>query len=65
MPDDHEHAWLWTAAIITTEATDEIGRIHDRMPMVIAPEHWADWLDPANNEKDSCSRRCCPRWRAA
>jgi putative SOS response-associated peptidase YedK len=39
-------AWLWTAAIITTEATDDAGRIHDRMPMVIAREHWADWLDP-------------------
>ena len=20
------------------------------MPMVISPEHWADWLDPANTE---------------
>jgi len=50
VPDDHERAWLWTAAIITTQATDDVGQIHDRMPMVITREHWADWLDPANTE---------------
>ena len=52
MPPDHEDAWLWTASIITTDATDEIGRIHDRTPMVIAPESWEDWLDPANNDRE-------------
>ena len=50
VPDDHERAWLWTAAIITTQATDDVGQIHDRMPMVITREHWADWLDPDNTE---------------
>jgi putative SOS response-associated peptidase YedK len=52
VPDDHEDAWYWSASIITTQATDDIGRIHDRTPMVIAPESWTDWLDPANNEKE-------------
>src|SRR5437879_3406501 len=50
LPEDHEDAWLWTAAIITTQAADEVGQIHDRMPMVIARDHWAGWLDPANTE---------------
>ncbi|MBV9093347.1 MAG: SOS response-associated peptidase [Streptosporangiaceae bacterium] len=50
VPPDHERAWLWTAAIITTQATDDVGQIHDRMPMVIAPEHWDDWLDPGSIE---------------
>ena len=49
VPDDHPDAWLWTATIITTSAPDELGRIHDRMPMVIRPDLWADWLDPGNN----------------
>ena len=35
--------------IITTLAEDEAGRLHDRMPMVIDPARWDDWLDPANN----------------
>jgi putative SOS response-associated peptidase YedK len=47
-PDDHPQAWLWTAVIITTSAEDEVGRIHDRMPMIIDPAAWGDWLDPAN-----------------
>jgi putative SOS response-associated peptidase YedK len=50
LPDDHERAWLWTAAIITTNATDDVGQIHDRMPMVIAPQAWADWLDPGTSD---------------
>jgi putative SOS response-associated peptidase YedK len=46
VPEDHPAAWLWTATIITTRAEDEVGQIHDRMPMVIDPSRWADWLDP-------------------
>ena len=52
LPSDSEQAWLWTASIITTDATDEIGKIHDRTPMVIPPEDWADWLDPATSDKN-------------
>ena len=50
LPDDHERAWLWTATIITTSAPDELGKIHDRMPMIIEPGRWADWLDPAADD---------------
>lgn len=52
VPEDHENAWFWSAAIITTDATDDIGRIHDRTPMVITPDSWTDWLDPTNNDKE-------------
>ena len=45
-PDDHPDAWLVTATIITTSAPDELGVIHERMPMVIPPGQWAEWLDP-------------------
>lgn len=47
LPPDEPGAWLWTATIITTSAADELGQIHDRMPMVIGPKDWADWLDTA------------------
>lgn len=50
MPGDDPAAWLWTAAVITTSAPDELGEIHDRMPMVIDRTSWADWLDPANTD---------------
>jgi putative SOS response-associated peptidase YedK len=49
--DGDPDAWLWTAAIITTTAPDELGEIHDRMPMVIQPASWTDWLDPGNTDR--------------
>jgi putative SOS response-associated peptidase YedK len=52
-PDGDPDAWLWTATIITTSAPDELGQIHDRMPMVIDPASWADWLDPGNRDPAS------------
>jgi putative SOS response-associated peptidase YedK len=52
LPEDSEQVWLWTASIITTDAADEIGKIHDRTPMIVGPGDWADWLDPANRNKD-------------
>jgi len=51
-PEDHPSAWLWTATIITTRAEDTVGQIHDRMPMVIEPARWADWLDPGTTGRD-------------
>ncbi|TCM42763.1 SOS response associated peptidase (SRAP) [Kribbella sp. VKM Ac-2568] len=41
-----------TYTIIAITATDEVGRIHDRMPMAIAKAHWDDWLDPRNQATD-------------
>lgn len=38
--------WLATATVITTAATDEVGHLHDRMPMIVPKENWAAWLDP-------------------
>jgi putative SOS response-associated peptidase YedK len=38
---------LRTCAIVTTGANDLMAPIHDRMPVVLAPEDWETWLDPA------------------
>ncbi len=35
-----------TFTIVTTDANDALARIHDRMPVVVAPEEYAAWLDP-------------------
>ena len=43
---DAEGAWLWTTTVLTTTATDDMGRIHDRMPIDVAWAQWAAWLDP-------------------
>ena len=46
------HGSLWTAAVITRPATDELVWLHDRMPVPIRPERWADWLDPAFDREE-------------
>ncbi|MFI6833717.1 SOS response-associated peptidase [Kribbella sp. NPDC050241] len=46
LAEDDPAALLWSYTILTTTATDEIGRIHDRIPMAIAPDDWEQWLDP-------------------
>ncbi len=50
LPADDPAAWLCTATVITTTAPDELGEIHDRMPMVIDQGSWTDWLDPGNTD---------------
>jgi putative SOS response-associated peptidase YedK len=47
---DDPTAWLRTAAVITTTASDAIGEIHDRQPMFVEPAGWADWLDPEQKD---------------
>ncbi len=54
-PADDPDAWLWTATIITTQATDEFGHLHDRMPMIVERGNWAQWLDPARTGPDDLS----------
>ncbi len=39
-------AFLWSVTVITTSAEDELGHIHDRMPMVVERNRYTDWLDP-------------------
>lgn len=39
-------AWLTTCSIITTQVTDALGMIHDRMPMQVRRADWDAWLDP-------------------
>jgi putative SOS response-associated peptidase YedK len=47
VPEDDPNAWLVTYTIITTEAEPGLDRLHARMPVVLDPDRWADWLDPA------------------
>lgn len=42
---------LWTATIITRAASDVLGAIHDRTPVILTPDLWDDWLAPNIIEK--------------
>jgi putative SOS response-associated peptidase YedK len=42
-----------TCAILTAPACGAVGRLHDRMPVILAPERYAAWLDPALRDEGS------------
>ncbi len=44
--DDDPERFRWTCTVITTTAEDEVGRIHDRAPMLVEREQYDAWLDP-------------------
>jgi putative SOS response-associated peptidase YedK len=46
-------AWLWTSTVLTTTAEDELGRIHDRMPLLVQRESYDTWLDPTISDPDA------------
>ena len=50
--DDDPERFHWTCTVLTTTAEDEVGRIHDRMPMLVEPERYAAWLDPARTDPE-------------
>jgi putative SOS response-associated peptidase YedK len=43
-PASDDADWLLTCCIITTEANALMAPIHERMPVIIAREHWDAWL---------------------
>ncbi|QJW38681.1 SOS response-associated peptidase [Cellulosimicrobium protaetiae] len=45
-PDDAPDRWLWSMTVITTAATDTLGHIHDRSPLLLPDDLWDGWLDP-------------------
>lgn len=58
--DDDPLKWLVTCTVITTNAEDELGRIHDRMPMMIERDRWGEWLDPTLTDTEEASRLLVP-----
>ncbi|MDJ0343236.1 SOS response-associated peptidase [Streptomyces sp. H10-C2] len=64
LPDDHPQAWWSTCTVITTEAESSplagfdgegpasLADIHPRMPLVLTPDRWDAWLDPAVTDPD-------------
>ena len=41
-----------SCTIITCTANALIGKLHDRMPVILAEENWAKWLgEPATNDE--------------
>jgi putative SOS response-associated peptidase YedK len=70
-------AGIWTAwragsveeqrsfSILTTAANDFMSQIHDRMPVILDPKQFDEWLDPEVREAEqinSMLKPCPPEW---
>ena len=54
-PADAEQRWLHSATVITTEANIDMSVVHNRMPVLVPPDRWEEWLDPGNADIESLS----------
>ncbi|GAA3249907.1 SOS response-associated peptidase [Streptomyces lavendulae] len=64
LPPEHPQAWWATCSVITAEAETEplgtapaegprsLSEIHPRMPLMLTPDRWDAWLDPARTDED-------------
>lgn len=52
--------WLVTCTVLTTTAPDDLGRIHDRMPLTVEPGNWSAWLDPEHEPDTGLLRPAAP-----
>ena len=52
--------WLHSCTIITTAANDTMAPVHDRMPVILPPDVWDEWLDPRNADLAALQRLLVP-----
>ncbi|MDO0925794.1 SOS response-associated peptidase [Streptomyces sp. TG1A-8] len=72
LPDGHARAWWVTCSVITTEAEttplaaapaegpQSLAAIHPRMPLMLTPDRWDAWLDPARTDPDGLRELLAP-----
>lgn len=47
---EDESSWIRSCTIITGAPNETMAPIHDRMPVILPPSAWADWLAPENDD---------------
>ena len=55
---------LESCCVVTTAPAAAIAHVHDRMPAIVPPEAYAEWLDPTNEATDRLARLLQPCQRA-
>lgn len=50
--DREADEWIVSYTILTTTATDDLGHVHERMPLFLEPAAYDEWLDPSPRETD-------------
>jgi putative SOS response-associated peptidase YedK len=52
--------WLFTVTVLTTQAEDALGHVHDRMPLMVDPSGWSRWLDPKQEDPSAVRQLLLP-----
>ncbi|MEP6667491.1 MAG: SOS response-associated peptidase [Nocardioidaceae bacterium] len=58
--EEQPGAFVWSATVITTTAEDAVGRIHDRMPMLVEADRYSAWLDASLTDPSHLSELLTP-----
>ncbi len=48
---DPEGSEIESCTIVTTEANEQMAALHERMPVILHPEDYDRWLDPARDDR--------------
>lgn len=51
--DDETGERVQSFTIITTGANEKIGKLHDRMPVILSPDEYDTWLDTDCSDRDT------------
>ncbi len=51
---------LQSCTVITGSPNDNLARIHDRMPVILAPATWDRWLDPDFDDREALEALLVP-----
>jgi putative SOS response-associated peptidase YedK len=58
--EDDEPLELYSCTIITGPPNEKVAEIHDRMPVMLPPDRWAEWLDRDNDDVAALGRLFVP-----
>ena len=59
-PDRDGSQPLRSTTIVTTTPNETVAPIHDRMPVILPPSAWDEWLDPAHADLEALGRLLVP-----
>ena len=60
LDEDGEPLELYSCTIITGSPNDKVAEVHDRMPVMLPPDAWDEWLDRDNHDLESLGRLFVP-----
>ncbi|MGO4589680.1 SOS response-associated peptidase family protein [Paenarthrobacter sp. 2TAF44] len=54
LEEDDPNRWLLSCTVLTTTTQDALGHVHDRSPVIVPRDRFAEWLDPNLTDKADC-----------